>query len=486
MAGSFLRSASFYSSASMLTTLIGLASFPILTRLFDVGQYGMLGLVSATIPVLVGIGKLGLQHASLRFYSEIRAEDSRWSLDEFYGSLLLSLLGGSCITWLAMNGFLSFWGREFFDQRLLITLLGLASWLVVTRVFESVFLNLLRAKEWVARYSIYIVLKRLLVFVSTVSVLYFHRIDLVLYFKTLLAVEVLFLIGFALYARAFVIRSVTQFRLPLAQSMLAIGVPLLGTELCLGLISISDRYVINAYLGAEPLGAYTSAYTLIEYAIGFVIMALVNSAQPMYFRIDVEEGRDAAARFVSRSLRVYVMAIALVLLMVASGGHAALTFLASDKYATGAVIMPTAAAAWAIQGALPLLAAGLFLAKKTRLMLTLFALTMVGNLLLNVWLVPKFGIFGAAVSTFVCYSVCMTCVFIASRQYISVALPWRGILAAAFAGLASYCVLSLYQPAFAIWSLVYTAVVGTSLYLPLYFLFDPGMREEVQTWLRSR
>src|SRR5262245_15683966 len=69
-----------YGTASMLNMLPGLVTFPLLTRLFSVSDYGVMNLVAATLTVSVALGKVGVQHSIIRFHSEIVAGKSRYSL----------------------------------------------------------------------------------------------------------------------------------------------------------------------------------------------------------------------------------------------------------------------------------------------------------------------------------------------------------------------------------------------------------------------
>lgn len=57
-----------YSTANVLVILAGLVSFPVMTRLLDNAQYGILGCYETWVLLAVAIGKLGAQHAILRFY----------------------------------------------------------------------------------------------------------------------------------------------------------------------------------------------------------------------------------------------------------------------------------------------------------------------------------------------------------------------------------------------------------------------------------
>jgi hypothetical protein len=56
-----VQTSSHYSVASLLTTVSGLVSFPLLARIFSVADYGVKNLISATLGVSA-LGKVGFQH----------------------------------------------------------------------------------------------------------------------------------------------------------------------------------------------------------------------------------------------------------------------------------------------------------------------------------------------------------------------------------------------------------------------------------------
>src|SRR5664279_1017772 len=57
-----------YSAGSFLVLIAGFISFPILTRLLDNTQYGILGFFDTWIGLSLGVAKLGAQHSILRYY----------------------------------------------------------------------------------------------------------------------------------------------------------------------------------------------------------------------------------------------------------------------------------------------------------------------------------------------------------------------------------------------------------------------------------
>ena len=96
-----------YSLASLLVTLASIVSFPFLTRIFPVADYGMMSLIGVLVTATAAVGKLGLQQAALRFYSEVRAGQSPWSLPQYEATVYMGLAGFGTATALLWMGGLS-------------------------------------------------------------------------------------------------------------------------------------------------------------------------------------------------------------------------------------------------------------------------------------------------------------------------------------------------------------------------------------------
>ena len=86
---------SHYSVASVLTTVAGLITFPILTRIFSVADYGLMNLVAATLTVAQALGKVGIQHSIIRYDSEIRAGKGRYTILQLYSTTAFGMLASA-------------------------------------------------------------------------------------------------------------------------------------------------------------------------------------------------------------------------------------------------------------------------------------------------------------------------------------------------------------------------------------------------------
>ncbi|MFK8021037.1 MAG: lipopolysaccharide biosynthesis protein [Pseudomonadales bacterium] len=479
MSNKFLQNASYYSIASIFTVVASLVSFPILTRVFEVSEYGLLGLVTATVPMLVSIGKIGLQHASLRHYAEIKSKTSKWSLDQFYTTVYGSLLLSALLTFVLWNVVIYLFGMDVLADELLCSLFAISSYIIIVRILESVMMNILRAKEEAGKYASYLIAKRAATLLTTLSVLLLYQVDLVLYIITLTATECAVFLIYASFHVPFASLRPRFFQTKLLLSMMAFGIPLFGQEIAGALITLTDRYVINFYVNAQQLGIYTSAYTLVDYAQGIITTAIVASALPIFLRLHSNEGEESAKAFIENALRTYIWAAVPIVFLIASAGEAAIAFLAGEKYSQGASVMPWIAVGMALHGSYAIVSAGIYLSNNTLKMFYTVAVIAILNLVLNLIFVPKFGITGAAITTLVSYCCSTVAYYQLSKKYMDFQVPWLSLLAALVSAVAMFFALELYAPQNTLLELVYKGAVGITLYAALLIVFDAHARQRV-------
>ncbi|MFQ5633301.1 MAG: oligosaccharide flippase family protein, partial [bacterium] len=84
----FLHQSSHYSVAQFLLLFSSAISFPILTRIFSPGEYGMMNLISNAIVIVLAVSKGGVQHGIVRFYNDYDPADPERQ-QAFVSSMLL-------------------------------------------------------------------------------------------------------------------------------------------------------------------------------------------------------------------------------------------------------------------------------------------------------------------------------------------------------------------------------------------------------------
>jgi O-antigen/teichoic acid export membrane protein len=206
------------------------------------------------------------------------------------------------------------------------------------------------------------------------------------------------------------------------------------------------------------------------------VASVGQAVMPLYIQMWDQKGPEETAAFVARSLRTYVLFGAPVIAGLASVGSQLLPSLASQKYASAAVILPWVIAGMVLEGANAMVAAGLFIHRKTKHIGAVVFSSAILNLVLNLLLVPRIGIMGAAIATLVSYAVSSCALAFAARRFLRVSLPWMTMARAALAAFAMYAALAYLCPDRHLVTVAVRALVGPPLYVLLIALIDPDAR----------
>ena len=85
-----LNQSSHYFAGHVAIMAVGFISFPILTRIFSVSDYGILGLITTTLLIAIAISKLGYPGFIVQCYAEFKAKNE---IKRFYSTVFISALG---------------------------------------------------------------------------------------------------------------------------------------------------------------------------------------------------------------------------------------------------------------------------------------------------------------------------------------------------------------------------------------------------------
>ena len=231
--------------------------------------------------------------------------------------------------------------------------------------------------------------------------------DIVGFFIATIASAAIVVVAMAVYVLRPVKIAPCFFSSSLLKAMVLYGIPMVGYEVAGILLNIGDRYFIQWIRGAEDLGIYSAVYNLSEYVSTIIISSVSTAILPMYLRIWAEEGKESTSRFILNSLHYYLLVTLPIIAGVSTIGPELVTLLASKKYATGASIIPYLISGMVIDGTTVMFAAGLFIRKRSMSLMYIVATSAVVNVILNLLLIPSYGITGAAIATLVeLFSTC--------------------------------------------------------------------------------
>lgn len=464
----------------------GLVSFPLLTRLLSVEEYGLMNLVATALALGVAAAKLGTQHAALRLHAELRVREGDAGLRRLASTTLAGMAAGGLLVAVAWAAVAPALPAAWWSDPRLVPLFVLTAGLVLVRTLESGFLAQLRATEASGTLNGYLVAKRWGVLVATLGALFWVARDLWGFYVATIVVEVASLAWLARWCLARQPVAWADVSAPQWRAMVAFGLPMLANELASLALSMGDRSLVQHRLGAEALGVYVAAWNLCDYLRAALLAAAVAAAQPAYLRLWAESGPQATAAFLARFVRGYALVACGLVAVVSSVATEMLTLLASPRYAGGAVVVPWVMAALAMDTLVMVLGAGLYLARRTRGIAAAMLAGAALNLGLNALLLPHLGLVGAGIASFAGYGLLLALCAVAGRRTLAFALPWWPLARAVGFALVAYAVAMRLDGGSAVATLLLRGTVAAVAYAALIAVLDrPGRAAMARLLARS-
>ena len=388
-----------YSVGSFLVVIAGFISFPILTRLLDNTQYGILGYVDTWIGLAVGVAKLGAQHSILRYYPH-RA-DGR-GLQRFATNLVLLPAAVSLLLWLLtvfvlelVSQFTSEQFSPVFWFALLLIPLGVGSSFseMVLRAREQSLLTVSLRVIW-RWIELALILGAVELIAHTALAVYGGRI----------VAAVVMLIAYATLVWRYLPFKYAAIEAAVFLESLSYGFPLLVSELA-GVMLISiDRIMLKFLTGDfAEVGVYTIGYSLAMTVSIFLNATLYEAFNPVANRVYETQGPVALCALKDRVLLPMVYCSFAIAAGLWGAGADALLALSGPSKAASAPVFVLIGINYALFPLLDLGGYGLLLQRRSMLILVLTVTAALLNVALNLVLIPRIGVMGAVYATFISY-----------------------------------------------------------------------------------
>ncbi|MBI5017276.1 MAG: oligosaccharide flippase family protein [Deltaproteobacteria bacterium] len=431
---------SHFFGATVIAQLLGLVTFPILTRLLSIEQYGTFALIGTTAMLIVPLGKLGLSEAVIRFYARYSRKPPALaalvSTGIFASCVLGAITAGTCLVLLAGL----YWLGVFPNTEMLLCFLLLAL-PVAIRPTIAVAMSFMRVLGRSSAYAKVAVLSRIITSLLGLLCLWTAHGVLSRYYIGTGIGDVLLFLALWLWLRrnfSFAMRGASS---RLARKMIRFGAPMVISEMGYVVLSYADRYMLAAIAGTAAAGLYSAGYNLVNYIGGSVMFAVSYAVTPAYVEAFQSKGRKGAEKIVEQAMTYLLSGAMLVMSGYFSVSRELIIVLASYKY------LPVVASTNVILfGVLVLtinevLKAGLYLEKRSGMIMFLVVMAAVLNLVLNWMLIPVHGVMGAAIATLGAACVLAAATWWTCRRCLTVRVDTGRLIGYGFAALTVLLVL---------------------------------------------
>ena len=468
-----------YTIAKSAIMAAGFISYPILTRVLEPGEYGVMGLVIGLLNLTIGFSKLGLQFSTVRLWaqhSDTELDRQRFTLSFFCATLLASL------TVVALYDTVAAVISPWLDEGLGFFIL-ISSPLILIRSLQSFGLALLNAQERSRPYALFEVAISYAAMILAVLGAAVVIGGLTGYYIGLVTGEGIIVLAMMVYVLRSTRARSDNLNFPLVREAVAFGFPMSLYEMSGVLFYNGDRFIILWLLDRVQLGYYTVAHNLSMYIhvlFGYpVMMAVTPAVTSMYEK----EGKEAASKFLRVAGRWYFLFCLAAVAGMLMIRDELLELLASAKFLEGACLIPILLAGLLISGSRDILGAGLFLKKRPWLMASMNLTGAALNALLNMVLIPHMQIMGAAWATLATQTVITIVFWILGSRFVPVFLDVPKFLLHALCAVAMVAVLYFIAFDSSLLRLLVRLPVGALVFGLLLVMVDADARRVAQKFI---
>ena len=411
------RHSAIYGLGGLVSRILATVLLPLYTHYLPPNAYGRVEIVTAATAVLAIVLQLGISSAFFRFYFDAKAHTEKLTVirTSFWFTMMMSTLGlllgvvfasavGHAIGLghdpsLVRAGAVGLWAQTNYNQ--------------LTALF--------RVEERSVAYAIASVANVLITvaaMVLSVAVFHWGAIGLVVgNFTGTLIVYV----ALVLYRTE---QLGLEFDRTLFRKMQKFGMPLVPSAIALWAINFIDREFIVWYNGKAEVGVYSAAIKIAS-VVTFAMIAF-RTAWPA-FAYSIED--DSEARRTYSFVLTYLLAAA-SWLALALGALAPwwVELLTNSRYQRAQNGVALLAFAGAVYAGYTVLAIGSGRARRTQLNWVVTGTGAAVNVGLNFWLIPRWGMVGAAISTAAAYVVLFAGMTLYAQYVYPVSYQWRRIV----------------------------------------------------------
>ncbi len=414
------RKTAVYSLGNMGTKLIGLILIPLYTDqdYLTVSDYGALGVLEITAQVLVALMSFTLSQSLTRWFWDKDYIPRQKSI--FFSSLLALIIisGVMLLATIPFSGSISniLFKSPSYSYIIKLLLINSAIQIVITQVQ-----TLLKLQSRALWYSLISIMRLSITMVLT---LYF----IINRGKKLDGIFEAQLIGSAAVMLALIPYSIrnsrVRFEWKIMREMLNYSFPLMLASISGVFFSVIDRYSLNYMDGLEKVGVYNLGYkiastlklviiTSVQLALSPILMKKINEPDNKHFYARVMTYFGYGLMFCVVGLSLFSLEV----IKVASR---------DIIYWESANIVAILAFSFYFSMLKDSAFIGLQVVKKTRIAGVLIALSSVINLGLNIMLIPRYSIYGAAVATLISQMIFFALIYTFAQKWYRIPYElWR-------------------------------------------------------------
>ncbi|HEX2329275.1 MAG TPA: oligosaccharide flippase family protein [Candidatus Angelobacter sp.] len=472
----FYRHSSHYLGGRVAVMMLGFISFPLFTRVFSVAEYGAMSLILNTVALLTVLSKFGFQHAVQRYYPDYANSPDPKALPRYYSTLFFGT-GFIALTLCAVFLISVPFGVPGYLGITAYGALTLALALVVVRSLRSMQMNLMQMENKTRLFNGMDVLTKALVIAAICLLLFLWKKSIFSFFLGTVIVETAVLLQYMPYLSKRQLLSIQLFSPEFFHSAVMFAFPLMTAEISWVVLDSGDRFFVQHYLGAQSLGFYSAAYGIATYLQDVMMAPLQLALFPICMKLWTNKGKAETQEFLSRSLDHFAMVAVGVVCAFMVTSRDVIVLLASKKFQQAHSLLPYLVIGLVLSAVTIYFRPGLLIHKKAGKIATATFGACLLNVAMNIILLPRIGLLGAAIATTVSYGAIVVFLGYESLRVLPFKIEVLAFLRYIVAGTVVAYSTTYLQVQTPLLSVLIKGTFVVTLYAAVLWLTDPKVRK---------
>ena len=409
-----------YGAGLMLQRLASFLLIPMYTAFFSTADYGIQEILNNTSSLLVTLLGLGLISGLYRSYfmysdEEHRRDVAKTALVMF---AIFSTLVGGLLAFLAPQLSALVLPDASYSPLLIISLV----YIILSNIAAVPF-AILRAKMQSVRFVIFSLAQFLVQIAGAIILVAVLERGVRGSLESMVLGQIAAL---TLFIPSLVRTLKARFSWTDLKEMLTFGLPLVPAMVAALSMTVSDRYFLRAFSTFDEIGVYGLGYKFGLMVQVLVMLPFSLSWAPVMWSV---ADKPYAKRFYATVLTYFTAVALYVALGLSVLSPEVIRLMSSQEaYWRAWQVVPFVALSYVLYGQYYQLAVGLNLRKKTQYLPVTVGVAAALNLVLNLILIPAWGMMGAAVATLASYLALAVLVYVVSYYFYPITYEWRRLL----------------------------------------------------------
>ena len=258
--------------------------------------------------------------------------------------------------------------------------------------------------------------------------------------------------------------------------LLAYAWPMVAVAATATILQTSDRFMLGTISGAEALGIFAVAYSLVDRPTTLICSSVTTATFPLVVQVLENQGKEAARIQNGRNgIALLAMSLPACVGLALTSDYIAATLVGSAFRAGVAALLPIMCYTALARGLRAHFIDHAFhLSGRPLMMLWTYVPATILNIAVNLYVVPRYGMFGAAWTAFACQWLTVVAGWFVGTSLFPVWLPLWQTLRCLLAVVPMIAGLTLIRFPLTWYGLIAAVTLGSALYIVSALLLDVG------------